>query len=52
MKAAYKALMDRLLKTPHSEVTFSSAAEQSYIRFWEDLQRRKTTESGMIRGLL
>lgn len=52
MKAAYKALMDRLLKTPHSEVTFSSAAEQSYIRFWEDLQRRKTTENGMVRGLL
>lgn len=52
MKVAYKDLMDRLLRTPSSKMTFSVSAEDSFIRFWEDLQLRKTRDTGMNRQLL
>ena len=52
MKVAYEGLMRRLLSTVPCEVKFSPAAEESFISYWEDLQRRKMTNNNMIRGLL
>lgn len=52
MKIAYKNLLDRLLNISYSEVKLSAAAEQSFVKYWEDLQRKKTYEEGMRRQLL
>lgn len=52
MRVSYKSLIDRLLNLSCSEITLSQAAEKSFITYWEDLQRRKTSEKGMRRQLL
>ncbi len=51
MKVAYKSLIDRLLQTACMEVKFSSAAERSFLAYWEDLQRRKVYARNMCRLL-
>ena len=51
MRVAYKALVDRLLNIRKSEIRFSSAAEESFIKYWEDLQLRKTTRDLMRKRL-
>ena len=51
MKVAYKALIGRLLQTSCTEVRFSSAAERSFLAYWEELQRKKISEKGMVRQL-
>lgn len=52
MKVAYKNLIDRLLNTACCEVKFSSAAEDTFIKYWEELQKRKIYEQNMVRQLL
>ena len=52
MKEAYKNLIDRLLEIPHTDVKFSYPAEQSYIKYWSDLQSRKAMSGNMIRAML
>lgn len=52
MKVAYEGLIRRLLSTAACEVRFSAAAEESFIRYWEELQQRKTTKNKMIEGLV
>ena len=52
MKEAYKAIIQRLLSISEKEVRFSTAAEESFIHYWEDLQKRKTTSNSMVRQLL
>lgn len=51
MKVAYKSLIDRLLQTACTEVRFSSAAEHSFLAYWEDLQKRKVYARNMCRQL-
>lgn len=52
MRVAYRNLIERLLQTCNIEVRFSSAAEKSFIHYWEDLQYRKTSGINMRRQLL
>lgn len=52
MRVAYRDLIQRLLKTRNTEVSFSSAAEKSFIQYWSDLQYRKTSGVNMYRQLL
>lgn len=52
MRVAYKNLIDRLLNTACCELIFSAAAEDTFIQYWEELQKRKIYEQNMVRQLL
>lgn len=52
LNVAYHNLIGRLVETPHHEIRFNEEARESFIRYWEDLQRRKASEGKMISQLL
>lgn len=51
MRVAYRNLIGRLLQTKNIQVKFSSSAEKSFIRYWEELQLRKASGVSLCRQL-
>ena len=51
MRVAYTNLIERLLQTKNTQVKFSSSAEKSFIRYWEELQLRKASGVSLCRQL-
>ena len=52
IKKEYYSIMERLFATQCCEVKFSSAAEKSFIQYWEDLQAKKVCANNMYRALV